>query len=165
MAMGIALELNQLGVSARFSLENLLARCLCDCRGTHHGLACVSENRKETAGDFFVSTETCFAIWGGGEIPDSAPKTSGAEDLVAFMGGFDIDLRDADIEGTDATINVNAFYGWWRDSCSGNVGGLGWRGRGVHGWTQPEGARRDLRSLRILIVKGMAIMGGVEVRN
>jgi predicted membrane protein len=79
------------------------------------------------------------------------------------MGGFDIDLRDADIEGTDATINVNAFMGGgvirvpetWAVSMrvAAFMGGHSLK------------AREGTQVTKNLIVKGMAIMGGVEVRN
>jgi len=103
-----------------------------------------------------------FAILGGGEYRIRAKNFRGG-DLVAFMGGFDVDLRDADIEGTEATINVNALMGGgvirvpetW--AVSMRVAAF----MGGHSLKAREGAQVQ----KTLIVKGIAIMGGIEVRN
>ena len=79
--------------------------------------------------------------------------------MVAFMGGFDIDLRDADIEGNEATITVNALMGGgvirvpdW--AVSMRVAAF----MGGHSLKAREGPQ----PMKTLVVKGMAIMGGVE---
>ena len=116
---------------------------------------------EESAGDF-SSQLNVFAIWGGGEYRIRSKNFRGG-DLVAFMGGFDIDLRDADIEGSEATITVNAFMGGgvirvpetW--AVSMRVAAF----MGGHSLKAREGAQPT----KSLIVKGMAIMGGVEVSN
>jgi predicted membrane protein len=102
------------------------------------------------------------AIWGGGEYRIRAKNFRGG-DLVAFMGGFDVDLREADIEGDQATINVTAFMGGgvlrvpenWVVSMQ--VGAF----MGGHSLKTRESAPPN----KTLIVKGIAVMGGVEVRN
>jgi predicted membrane protein len=103
-----------------------------------------------------------FAMWGGGEYRIRAKNFRGG-DLVAFMGGFDVDLRDADIEGNDATITVNCLMGGgvirvpetWAVAMrvSAFMGG--------HSVKAREGQQPN----KTLIIKGVAIMGGVEVRN
>jgi len=103
-----------------------------------------------------------FAILGGGEYRIRAKNFRGG-DLVAFMGGFDVDLRDADIEGSEATINVNALMGGgvirvpetWAVSMrvAAFMGGHSLK------------AREGTQPTKTLIVKGLAIMGGIEVRN
>jgi len=103
-----------------------------------------------------------FAVWGGGEYRIRAKNFRGG-DLVAFMGGFDVDLRDADIEGSQAVINVNCLMGGgvirvpetWAVSMrvSAFMGG--------HSLKAREGPQPN----KTLIIKGIAIMGGVEVRN
>src|SRR5258708_439618 len=102
------------------------------------------------------------AIWGGGEYRIRAQNFRGG-DLVAFMGGFDVDLREADIEGDSATINVTAFMGGgvlrvpenWMVSMQ--VGAF------MGGHTLKT--RETPGANKTLIVKGIAVMGGVEVRN
>jgi hypothetical protein len=103
-----------------------------------------------------------FSVLGGGEYRIKAQDFRGGE-VVAFMGGFDIDLREAEIEGTEALINVNALMGGgvirvpetW--SVSMRVAAF----MGGHSLKAREGKQPT----KTLIVKGMAIMGGLEVRN
>lgn len=102
------------------------------------------------------------AIWGGGEYRIRSKDFRGG-DLVAFMGGFDVDLREADIEGDQAVINVTAFMGGgvirvpetW--AVSMRVGAF----MGGHSLK----ARESSTPTKTLIVKGIAVMGGIEVRN
>lgn len=103
-----------------------------------------------------------LAIWGGGEYRIRAKNFRGGE-LVAFMGGFDVDLRDADIEGNEAVIKVNALMGGgtlrvpenWAVSMqvTAFLGG--------HTLKAREGNQVN----KTLIIRGSAIMGGLEVRN
>jgi len=103
-----------------------------------------------------------FSILGGGEYRIRT-KNLRSGNLVAFMGGFDIDLREADIEGSEAVITVNALMGGgvlrvpetW--AVSMQVGSF----MGGHSLKTREGAQ----TLKTLVVKGLAIMGGIEVRN
>jgi predicted membrane protein len=158
MSAGVALELNQLGY-LRVRLETywpvfvIVAGLIMVWRAYRKPV--------ESAGDF-SSQLNVFAIWGGGEYRIRSKNFRGG-DLVAFMGGFDIDLRDADIEGREAVITVNAFMGGgvirvpetW--AVSMRVAAF----MGGHSLKAREGAQPT----KSLIVKGMAIMGGVEVRN
>jgi hypothetical protein len=103
-----------------------------------------------------------FSILGGGEYRIRAKNFRGG-DVVALMGGFDINLRDADIEDSEATITVNCLMGGgvirvpetWAVSMrvAAFMGGHSLK------------AREGLAPTKTLIVKGVAIMGGVEVRN
>jgi predicted membrane protein len=103
-----------------------------------------------------------YAVWGGGEYRIRAKDFRGG-DLVAFMGGFDVDLRDADIQGNEAIINVNCLMGGgvirvpetW--AVSMRVAAF----MGGHSLKAREGPQPT----KTLIVRGLAIMGGVEVRN
>jgi predicted membrane protein len=103
-----------------------------------------------------------FAVLGGGEYRIRAKNFRGG-DLVAFMGGFDVDLRDADIEGDEAVVTVNALMGGgvlrvpetWAVSMrvTAFMGGHSLK------------AREGVQPTKTLVVKGVAIMGGIEVRN
>jgi predicted membrane protein len=103
-----------------------------------------------------------FAVLGGGEYRIRAKNFRGG-DLVAFMGGFDVDLRDAEIEGSEAVITVNALMGGgvirvpetWAVSMrvAAFMGGHSLK------------AREGIQPTKTLVVKGVAIMGGIEVRN
>jgi len=103
-----------------------------------------------------------FAFLGGGEYRIRATNFRGG-DLVAFMGGFDVDLREAYIEGTEAVIKVNCLMAGavlrvpetWAVSMqvSSFMGGHSLK------------AREGTQVKKTLIIRGVAIMGGVEVRN
>jgi len=156
--VGVLLELNQLGiVHIRFE--------------TYWPVLVIAAGLVMMWRAFQPPTETSggltphlnvIAIWGGGEYRIQAKNFRGG-DLVAFMGGFDVDLRDADIEGDTAVINVNALMGGgvirvpenWAVSMkvAAFMGGHSLK------------ARERVQPTKTLIVKGLAIMGGVEVRN
>jgi hypothetical protein len=103
-----------------------------------------------------------FAVLGGGEYRIRAKNFRGG-DLVAFMGGFDVDLREADIEGSEAVITVNALMGGgvirvpesWAVSMrvTAFMGGHSLK------------AREGVQPTKTLVVRGVAVMGGIEVRN
>jgi hypothetical protein len=103
-----------------------------------------------------------FSILGGGEYRIRAKNFRGG-DLVAFMCGFDVNLKDADIENSEAVITVNCLMGGgvirvpetW--AVSMRVAAF----MGGHSLKAREGSQPT----KTLIVKGIAIMGGVEVRN
>ncbi len=83
-------------------------------------------------------------------------------EAVAFMGGCDIDLRNAELRGEEAVVDVLAFWGgigikvppsWTvEDRVTPLLGGLDDKTSGG------DGKKR-------LIVRGSAIMGGIEVSN
>jgi predicted membrane protein len=83
--------------------------------------------------------------------------------VTAFMGACEIDLRGARIEGGEAIVNIFAFWGgveirvpsdWVVES----------RGMAVLGAFEDRSHRADDQRQK-LIVSGMVIMGGVEVKN
>jgi len=158
MAIGVVLEVNQLGY-LHIQFETYWPVFVIAA-----GLVMIVrayQKPAESAGGLSPHLNV-IAIWGGGEYRIRAKNFRGG-DLIAFMGGFDIDLRDADIEGNEATINVNALMGGgvirvpetW--AVSMRVAAF----MGGHSLKAREGAAPT----KSLIVKGMAIMGGVEVRN
>jgi predicted membrane protein len=108
------------------------------------------------------STISALAILAGINRGNSS-KTFRGGDVTAVMGGCQIDLRQASIDG-EAVIDVFAMWGGieikvpenW--SVSGHVTPvLG----GYEDKTRPLGNAADQR----LVVRGMVIMGGVEIKN
>ena len=96
-------------------------------------------------------------------------RTSSSQDfrggeLTAIMGGCEIDLRQASIKEGDAVIDVFAFWGGidlkvpldWSVVVQGTplLGGFDDKTR------PPQGG-----SSKRLVIKGYAIMGGVEISN
>jgi predicted membrane protein len=101
------------------------------------------------------------AILAGFERRISSRRFRGGE-VTAIMGGCNLDLRDASIEG-EAVLNVFAMWGGITLRCPPD-----WtvvlQGTPIMGGfeektaTPPDSAKR-------LVIRGYAIMGGVEVRN
>ncbi|MBI3283823.1 MAG: hypothetical protein HYZ65_03080 [Burkholderiales bacterium] len=101
------------------------------------------------------------AIMSGNKLQNTAQDFRGGE-ITAIMGGVDLDLRNASIQG-EAVINVFAMWGGidlkvptdWTVLTQG-VPVLG----GIEDKSVPP-----VMSGKRLIVKGYAIMGGVEITN
>ena len=115
-------------------------------------------------------------IFWGGKRRIVAKNFVGGE-IVSIFGGFDIDLREADILGNVAEIEVVTIFGGgdirvppnWEIVMEtvGIFGGCGDRTRhpdpSVVG-TSPAGGS-GAPQLKTLIVKGVAIFGGMNVKN
>jgi predicted membrane protein len=103
-----------------------------------------------------------FAVCGEEKYRIDAKNFRGG-DVVAFMGGFDIDLRDADIEASEATMNVNTLMGRgvirvpeaWTVSMVASV---------VMGGHNLK-TRESPQPTKTLVVKGLTIMGWVKIKN
>ena len=104
-----------------------------------------------------------FAVLGAQERTVGTAEFRGA-DLVAFMGGCKLDLRRATMVGEEAVIDVLALMGgidilvpedWTIDAKVLPVmGGLGDK-------THPVRSATPKR----LVIRGLALMGGVDVKN
>jgi predicted membrane protein len=79
------------------------------------------------------------------------------------MGGFDVDLREAEIEGDEAVITVNALMGGGVIRVP-ETWGVSMRVAAFMGGHSLK-AREGVQPTKTLVVKGVAIMGGIEVRN
>ena len=108
------------------------------------------------------STVSAVAVLGGVNRGNNS-KTFRGGDLTAVMGGCQIDLRNAAIEG-DAVIDVFAMWGGieikvpenW--SVSGRVTPI------LGGYEDKSRPPRDATTQR-LVIRGMVIMGGIEIKN
>jgi predicted membrane protein len=106
-----------------------------------------------------------LAFMGGGNRIISNPDFRGG-DITAVMGGLEIDLRKAGITGEAAVIDVFALWGgielrvpedWAVDvQATAILGAFENKARGSAGEGMP-GKR--------LVVRGLALMGGVEIKN
>lgn len=109
------------------------------------------------------------AIMGGGEFRFVSKQLRGGT-LTAIMGGCTVDLREADMAGDTLVLDTFAFWGGidiivplhWRVTMDG-VPLMG----GMDCTPPPPDAPPPLPTLpvRNLIVRGVAIMGGVEVKH
>jgi hypothetical protein len=104
-----------------------------------------------------------FAIMAGNELRSVSRVFRGA-DLGAFMGAVTLDLRDSRMEGEQAVIDALAIWGGIEIRIPADWGVtssvlplLG----GFEDKTQPRGAEPVKR----LLVRGIALMGGIEVKN
>jgi hypothetical protein len=115
-------------------------------------------------------------IFWGGKRRIIAKNFTGGE-IVAIFGGFDIDLRESDMLGDQIEIEVVTIFGGgdirvpvgWEVVMDtvGIFGGCGDRtfhpDRSVPGATNPDGS--PVVQPKRLIVKGVAIFGGLNIKN
>jgi len=105
------------------------------------------------------------AVFGGIERRVEGTIVEGGS-LVAFFGGFKIDLSRAEMEGERAVIDATAIFGggeiiipeWWKVS----VEGLGIFGGYVD---KTRHVPRPDRAVKTVVVRGAAIFGGIEVKS
>ena len=110
-------------------------------------------------------------ILGGGDHIFASKQFNGGK-LTAFMGGGTIDLRDADIQIDNAVIDVFVFMGGidiktprhWHVNIQGTpiLGGIDNK---TVVMSKEEIAAHPEKAIRELTIRGMAIMGGIEVKN
>lgn len=106
------------------------------------------------------------AIFGGFNKRSSNQNFRGGK-LISFCGGYQIDLRKADIQGDTAVIEAVAIMGGgeikvpehWQISMDG-IGIFGGYSDETHSIPPAPGV-----TPKKLIVKGVAILGGVVVKN
>lgn len=118
-----------------------------------------------------ASTVNAVAVLGGSTRASSSPDFEGG-DLIAFMGGCEIDLTRARITRSPAVIDAFAFWGGVEirvpESWEVVVKGIPLLG-GYEDSTRPRKADDEDALMgeprQQLVVKGFAIMGGVDVKN
>ncbi len=103
-----------------------------------------------------------LALMGGVSRKSSSDDFRGGE-FAAVMGGVEVDLRGASIQGAEASIEAFAFWGgieiWvptdWQVISKG-VAVLG---------AFEDNSRSEANATKRLVVRGLALMGGVEIKN
>jgi hypothetical protein len=116
--------------------------------------------RQGTAGPL-----SSVAIFGGIERQIEGAIVQGGS-IVAFFGGFKIDMTRAEMTGEQVVIDAVAIFGggeilvpeWWKVS----VEGLGVFGGYVD---KTRHIPRPDRPVKTVIVRGAAIFGGIEVKS
>jgi len=106
------------------------------------------------------------AVFSGGKRVISDQNFTGAK-FDAVFGGFEVDLRKANIEGDSAVLDLNAVFGGIEVKIpeSWNVV---MKGAGVFGGYVDNTLHPDARiypNPKQLFVKGGAVFGGVEIKN
>jgi predicted membrane protein len=169
LSFGVLLQLNQLGYG-HFSWGELWPLALIAAGGFAMWSAIQARKMADglhSAGTDPRTTLNESAIFGGVQKRVNAKEFRGGQ-LQSLFGGIEIDLRDADIEGTEAILHANAVFGgielrvpesWY----------IAARGQGVFGGftdsTRYIGPSDPDKPKKSLIVMGMAVFGGVEIRN
>jgi hypothetical protein len=106
------------------------------------------------------------AVFSGGKRVINDQNFRGAK-YDAVFGGFEIDLRRANIVEEEAVLDLNAVFGGIEvkvpESWSVEVKGAGVFGAFQDSTTQPD--PRIYPSPKRLVVKGGAVFGGVELKN
>jgi predicted membrane protein len=112
------------------------------------------------------SVVSAFAVLGGKEDQIDSKEFEGGE-ILAIMGGCNLDLRDARIKGDEAVLNIKAIMGGVElrvpDDWSIVI-----RGTPIMGAFEDKTRPRrddDQAPVQRLVIEGMALMGGVEIRN
>jgi predicted membrane protein len=125
-------------------------------------------NAKDTAKDQNFINIT--AILGGGDYQFSSKTISGGE-VTAMLGGADIDLRQSDFEQETLVLDIFAFCGGvdikvprnWQVTLQGTplLGGMDNKTQvnvnGIDG--------SPVKPIKKVLVRGNAIMGGIEIKN
>ncbi len=108
-----------------------------------------------------------FAFMGGGELKYHSKQLRGGE-IMSIWGGYEIDFSDADMEGDSMQLNLYCIMGGveiivpanWRVEKRGAINIMG----GYSNKTRNMAEELNLPP-KTLIVTGLALMGGGEIRN
>jgi predicted membrane protein len=100
---------------------------------------------------------------GGGEYNYSSKSLKGGK-ISAFMGGAKIDLREADTTEDPMVLDVFTIMGGIEIVVPRNWE-ITFKGNPILGGMENKTTFEESGPTRKLVVKGSAIMGGVEVKN
>ncbi len=106
------------------------------------------------------------AVFGGGKRRINSQDFLGGK-VEAVFGGYELDLREAGMQGDSAVINVDVVFGGTElripETWSAVVQGTGVFGAFADNTRQPDPSRTP--NPKRLIVKGSAVFGGVDIKN
>jgi len=136
----------------------LVAKAVRSKRAAEHGVAMVDG---ATVGAGAGEVVDVTAILGAYERRVTTQDFRGGE-ITAVMGGCELDMRGASIQG-EAVINVFAFWGGVTIKCPPDWA-VSLQGTPILGGFEEKTIAPPDNSKR-LVIRGYAIMGGVEIRN
>jgi predicted membrane protein len=113
-------------------------------------------DQEETSGQINL-----FNLMGGGEYRVRAKDFRGGY-ITAFMGGFQLDLTEAAMEGSEATLDVSTVLGGGEIRVP-ETWAVVVRGSAIAGGYSVK--TRETQVEKTLIIRGLAVLGGVEIRN
>lgn len=105
-----------------------------------------------------------FAVFGGGEIKVATPRFEGGS-VFALFGGYELDFTNSKIGESPAVIHADAVFGGvslrvpstWRVTARGSAFMGGFESTALP--PPPDSPEQHL------IVEGLALLGGVEIKN
>jgi predicted membrane protein len=116
-----------------------------------------------------VSTNPQFDslyVFGGGERYVNAKNFKGGK-LFAVFGGYKIDLSHADMEGNQAVLDASAVFGGGEIRVPENWQ-VSLQGAGIFGAYEDKTRHFQpdpTKPTKTLVIKGVAMFGGIEVKN
>jgi len=109
---------------------------------------------------------TVFSVFGGSEQHINSQRFHGGQ-LFALFGGYQLDLTQAEIEGDQAVIDATSVFGGGEIRIPRHWNVLV-RGIGIFGGYGDETGKIPAdtsKAPKTLVVKGVAMFGGVAVKN
>ena len=129
--------------------------------GVRAGSAAVAGSVETSSDD--AATVNGFALLGGVKRKCVSQEFRGGE-LTAVMGGCELDLRGASIASGEAVIDTFAFWGGIEIRVP-QEWSVVVRGTPILGAFDDKTVRTGGNASKVLVIKGTAFMGGVEVKN
>jgi len=161
IALGVLLQLNEMGIT-HFHFWDLWPVLIIVAGVGMLWQALVKEKPAVSANPQFDA----FYVFGGGDRQVNTKDFKGGN-LFAVFGGYKVDFAHADMEGDQAVLEANAVFGGgeirvpenWLVSMQG-VGIFGaYEDKTRHFQPDPS------RPTKTLIIRGVVIFGGIEVKN
>jgi predicted membrane protein len=160
MFAGVWLLLQGMGI-VTISLWSLWPMLLVFAGGSMVWRGVYGRGRERAIGDSH-STVSAMAVLSGVNRGNSS-KTFRGGDITAVLGGCQIDLRQASIEG-EAVIDVFAMWGGIEIKVPENWSVSGRVTPVLGGYEDKTRPVRDAANQQLL-VRGLVVMGGVEIKN
>jgi predicted membrane protein len=167
---GVLLQLNQLGL-ASFSWAVIWPIALIAVGVLVMWGSLESRNKPATTTRFSGDPRTTLnetVVFGGIERKVTTQDFQGGQ-VNAVFGGVELDLREANMQGDDATLELNALFGGvdlrlpesWQVAFRGTpiFGGISDKSRTAR-LENPENAKS-----KVLFLTGAVIFGGVDIKN
>jgi len=161
IAVGIFLQLHELGI-IRMSFWDLWPVFIIIAGGAMLWQAIAGPEAAVSTNPQFDS----LYVFGGGERYVNTKNFKGGK-LFAVFGGYKIDLSHADIEGDQAVLDASAVFGGGEIRVPDNWH-VSLQGAGIFGAYEDKTRHYQpdpTKPTKTLIVKGVAMFGGIEVKN
>jgi predicted membrane protein len=161
IGLGVFLQLNEMGIT-HLHFWDLWPALIIAAGLAMLWQAVIKEPAAESANPQFDS----LYVFGGGDRRVNTKNFKGGS-LFAIFGGYKVDFMNADIEGDQAVLEANAVFGGgeirvpetWMVSVQGTGLFGAYEDKTRHFQPDPS------KPTKTLVIKGIAIFGGIEVRN